>query len=203
MPRVNPDLGVVLLAGGESRRMGTPKAWLEFGGRPLLVHLVERLRPRFPEVVVVAAPGQELPPVPARIVYDEQPGEGPVAGLVVGLREVGRPLAFACSCDVPFLHPGLPDLLASLAGDSEVVVPEWEGRLHPLQAVYRTSVQPLLEEQLAAGRRRLMDLFDRVRTRAVGEAELRALDPEGYSFLNMNDPGDYAEALRLWPILTP
>lgn len=192
------DCAVLFVAGGRSSRMGTPKAWLEFEGRPLLSHLVERMLRVFPEAVVVAAPGQELPATPARVVYDENPGEGPVAGLVVGLREVTRPLAFVTSCDVPFLNPDVALYLANVAACYDVAVPEWEGRLNPLQAVYRASVQTLLAQQLAEGRRRPVDLFDRVRTVVVKEEELRAVDPEGLTFLNMNTPGEYERARALW-----
>lgn len=197
------ECSIVFLAGGRSSRMGTPKAWLEFDGRPLLVHLVERMQRLFPEAIVVTAPDQEMPPTGARIVHDEQPGEGPVAGMVVGLREVSRPLAFVTSCDVPFLLPEMVLHLAALAGEHDVVVPEWHGRLHPLLAVYRASVQPLLAQQLAEGQRRLMDLFDRVRTRVVRDEELREIDPEGRTFLNMNTPEDYEHARQLWASVFP
>lgn len=192
------ECAVVFLAGGKSSRMGTPKAWLEFDGRPLLAHLVERMLAVFPEAVIVSAPGQDLPPTPASVVHDERPGEGPVAGLAVGLRAVTRPWAFAASCDVPFLNPALASYLLSLSAEYDVVVPEWKGRLNPLQAVYRTSVQPLLEQQLTEGRRRPVDLYERVRTRVVGEAELQRVDPRGLSFLNMNTPEDYSHALQQW-----
>ena len=78
-----------------------------------------------------------------------------------------------------------------------MAVPEWNGRLNPLQAAYRTTCQPVLAELFAAGRRRPIDLYDRVRTRIVREEELRALDPEGLTFLNMNAPEDYENALRI------
>src|SRR5207248_2719698 len=122
--------------------------------RTLLEHLVERMLSVFPDAVVVTAPGQDVPRTAARVVYDERPGEGPVAGIIVGLREAQHPLAFVSSCDVPFLSPAVARLLVDLAEDQDVVVPEWGGRLHPLQAVYRTAVRPLLEAQLAEGRRR-------------------------------------------------
>lgn len=192
------DCGFILLAGGESRRMGRPKAWLEFGERPLLAILAERLLTRFPEGVIVAGPGQELPETPVPVLRDEYPGEGPVAGLAVGLRAVRQPLAFVTACDVPFLNPDVAQYLSSVAACYDVAVPEWDGRLHPLQAVYRTSVQPAAARQLAAGRRRLMELLDQVRTVTVPESELRQLDPEGRSFFNMNAPEDYLRALSLW-----
>jgi molybdopterin-guanine dinucleotide biosynthesis protein A len=195
---MSTDCGFILLAGGESRRMGRSKAWLEFGGRPLLSILAERLLSRFPEGVIVAGPGQELPETPVPVLRDEHPGEGPVAGLAVGLRAVPHPLAFVVSCDVPFLNLDVAEYLANVAACYDLAVPEWEGRRHPLQAVYRTSVQPVLAQQLSGGRRRLMEVLDLVRTVVVPESELRALDPEGRSFFNMNTPEDYRRALSLW-----
>jgi len=188
----------ILLAGGRSRRMGHAKAWLEFGGRPLLTLLAERLAAEFAEVLIVAAPGQELPPAPARVLADEAPGEGPVAGLAVGLREAARPLVFAASCDLPFLDLRLAAHLLGVLGEYDVAVPEWEGRLHPLQAVYRASLHPLLAAQLAAGRRRMVELFARVPTLTVTEDALRRIVPDGLTFLNMNTPDDYDRAQRLW-----
>ncbi len=193
------ECGVVILAGGKSARMGRPKALLDFAGVPLLARIIARLRHQFSEFVVVAAPGQELPVVQAIHAHDEQPGEGPVGGLVVGLRALDRPLAFVVSCDVPFVSLMVARHLAEAATGYDAAVPEWDGRLHPLQAVYRTSVQPLLEELFRQGHRRPVALFERVRTRTVPESELRPLDPEGLSFLNVNTPEDYAHALTFLP----
>jgi len=194
---MSDDAGVVILAGGRSSRMGRPKAWLDFGGVPLLQRIVQRLEGSFPEVVVVAAPGQELPPVAATVVRDEQPGEGPVGGLVVGLRELGCEVALVLTCDVPFVSAVVAKYLEAAIEGFDVAVPEWEGRLNPLQAAYRTTCQPVLAELFAAGRRRPVDLFDRVPTRIVREEEIRSLDPEGRTFLNMNSPEDYEAALGI------
>jgi molybdopterin converting factor small subunit len=79
-----------------------------------------------------------------------------------------------------------------------VVVPFWEERYQPLHAVYRRSVLPLLKEQLERGELRPVYLFDKVRTRTVEEAEIKALDPDGLTFLNMNTPQDYEAALQRW-----
>jgi molybdenum cofactor guanylyltransferase len=188
----------IILAGGHSSRMGTPKAELLFEGVPLLEHLCVRLAELFPEIVVVRAAEQTLPPVEATVVEDLMPDQGPVAGLCAGLGAAQRPLAFVVSCDVPFLNPQVGAMMVDLADGYDVVVPEWEGRLHPLQAVYRTQVLPLLEEQLAAGRRRPVDLYERVPVRKVTEAEILAVDPLGLTFLNMNTPEEYQHALALW-----
>lgn len=192
------DATAIILAGGHSSRMGEPKAGLLFEGVPLLEHLCARVAQVFPEVVVVRAAGQVLSPVAATIVEDAVPDQGPVAGLCAGLGAAQRPLAFVVSCDVPFLNPQVGAMMVDLADGYDVVVPEWEGRLHPLQAVYRTRVRPLLLEQLAAGRRRPVDLYERVPVRKVTEAEILAVDPLGLTFLNMNTPEDYQRAVALW-----
>lgn len=188
----------VILAGGRSSRMGTPKALLPFDDEPLIVHLVRKLQPLFGTIVVVAAPGQELPPLPARIVRDEVPHQGPVGGIYYGLRGIGDAFAFVTSCDSAFLSTALVAHLVSRIDEADVVVSRWGGRLQPLVAVYRAALVPLLERQIAQGELRPVSLFERVRTCYVDEEEIRPFDPAGESFFNMNHPEDYREALRRW-----
>jgi molybdenum cofactor guanylyltransferase len=188
----------VVLAGGKSSRMGTPKALLPFDNEPLIVHIVATLRSLFAEVVVVAAPGQELPSMPVTLVRDEVAYQGPVGGIYYGLTAAGGDVSFVTSCDSAFLSTHLIAHLVSRISQHDVVVPHWQGRLQPLHAVYRRSVLPLLEEQLARGELRPVYLFEKVRTLKVDEDEIRRFDPEGSSFFNMNTPEEYAEALTRW-----
>jgi hypothetical protein len=102
------------------------------------------------------------------------------------------------SCDVPFLNLSLIAYLVSQISDCDVAVPYWEDRFQPLHAVYRTSVLPLLKEQLNRGELRPVYLFDKVRTVKIGEDKIRRYDPEGLSFFNMNTPEDYERALKRW-----
>ena len=178
--------------------MGTPKALLPFDGEPLIAHIVGTLRRLFPEVVVVAAPDQDLPPLPVTLVHDEVAHQGPVGGICYGLRAARGDVCFVTSCDAAFLSPELVTHLASLIPQHDVVVPCWQGRLQPLHAVYRRSVLPVLEGQLARGELRPVYLFDKVRTLTIDEDEIRRFDPDGASFFNMNTPADYEEALRRW-----
>lgn len=189
-------LSGIILAGGRSTRMGTPKALLPFGGEPLVARLVARIRPLFDEVIVAASPGQELPPLDARVVLDDVAHEGPVGGMLYALRAAGGEYGFVTSCDAAFLRPELVSHLVAQRAGWDIVAPRWGGRLQPLVAVYSKAVIPLLEAQLAAGRLRLGDLLDSARTRTVDEEEIRRFDPEGASFFNMNTPEDYEEALR-------
>jgi molybdopterin-guanine dinucleotide biosynthesis protein A len=192
------EAAAIVLAGGRSQRMGTPKAWLEFDGQPLIAHNVRALGQLFEEIVVVASPTQELPATPARIVRDEIPHQGPVGGVYYGFGATNADVCFVTSCDSVFLNPRLISYLLSQAAGFDVVVPYWQEHLHPLHAVYRRTVVPFLAAQLRSGELRLADLFQRVRTRLIEREEIADIDPEGASFFNVNTPEDYAAAVRRW-----
>jgi molybdenum cofactor guanylyltransferase len=178
--------------------MGQPKALLPFGGEPLIVHNVRALREYFPDIVVVAAPDQELPALSATVVHDEVAYQGPVGGILYGLRAASHEFCFVTSCDAPFLNLSLVAYFLSLIENYDVVVPFWEERLQPLQAVYRRSVIPLLQDQLERNELRPVFLYKKVRTYEVPAEDIRRFDPEGLSFRNMNSPADYEAALALW-----
>lgn len=188
----------IILAGGKSSRMGTPKALLPFDDEPLIAHIVRSLGAQFNEVIVVAAPGQDLPAMPVTIVRDDVAFQGPVGGICYGLRAASGDVCFVTSCDSAFLNRQLIEHLVSAGTDYDVVVPRWEGRLQPLHAVYRRRILPVVERQLASAELRPVSLYDRVSTLVVEEAEIRRIDPEGLSFFNMNTPDDYAAALERW-----
>jgi molybdenum cofactor guanylyltransferase len=196
--RTIADATAVVLTGGKSSRMGRAKALLPFDGEPLIVHIVRHLKRVFAETVVVAAPEQELPLLPVALVRDQVAYQGPVSGIYRGLKAATKEVCFVTSCDAPFLDLALISHLLSEISDCDVVVPFWQERFQPLHAVYRRSVAPLLHEQLERGELRPIFLYDKVRTRKVHEDEIRTLDPEGMSFLNMNSPADYDSALQLW-----
>lgn len=196
--RTIADATAVVLTGGKSSRMGRPKALLPFDNEPLIAHVVRKLGRIFAEIVVVAAPDQELPPLPLTLVRDDVAYQGPVSGIYQGLNGATREVCFVTSCDAPFLNLTLISHLVSQMSGWDVVVPFWQDRLQPLHAVYRRRVAPLLKEQLERGELRPIFLYDKVRTRKIQEDEIRRHDPEGLSFLNMNSPEEYDAALKLW-----
>src|SRR5262249_16602772 len=137
-------VGGVVLCGGQSSRMGRPKAWLPFGDELMLPRVVRLLAEVVSPIVVVAAPGQDIPSLPAEIaiVRDAKGGRGPLQGLAAGLEALcGRAdAAYVSSCDVPFLRPDFIRRLIELLGEWLICVPEVGGYRHPLAAVYRIEV---------------------------------------------------------------
>jgi molybdenum cofactor guanylyltransferase len=191
----------IVLCGGQSKRMGQSKAGLPFGGQTMLARVAERVGVAVSPVVVVCAQHQVLTEIPAgvQVVRDQLPNHGPVAGLAAGLAalEPSCEAAFLASCDLPLLVPGLILRLLELIGENQICIPYVGNRYHPLSAVYTRVVTDTVRNQLSNGRLRLLDLMDLLPTRVVSETELRDVDPEFGSFLNMNTPEEYKKALRI------
>ncbi|AWM39203.1 Molybdenum cofactor guanylyltransferase [Gemmata obscuriglobus] len=205
-------VGGIVLCGGKSARMGRPKAALPFGNELLLPRVVRAVRESTDFVVVVAAPDQEVPPLPdgVPVVRDEVEGRGPLGGLVAGLTALDGACdaVYLSACDAPFLTPAFVRRVIAGLGDPSslqeegwwvsvwAAVPQIGGRLHPLAAAYRARVLPVARAMLAANRLRMTDLFTLVPPRALSASELRDADPELRSLRNLNTPEEYAAALR-------
>ena len=193
-------VGGIVLCGGRSSRMGQPKAWLPFGDELLLQRVVRIVGSVVQPVVVVAAPGQAVPELPnaVAIVSDEVEGRGPLAGLAAGLIALTGQVdaVYLSACDVPFLMPAFVERVISRLGSHDVAVPRVGGYLHPLAAVYRITVIDTVLSLLAADRLRPVFLYDAVPTLFLDEADLIDVDPRFDSLRNLNEPADYAAALR-------
>src|SRR4029079_1526521 len=111
---------LLVLAGGESRRMGRPKAWIEVGDTVLLRYVVDRLGPAFSEVVVsFAEPEQMEQHLPYRVVFDRKRSAGPLAGLEAGLMAARFDVLFAVACDMPYVTQSTAQLAVAAARTSD------------------------------------------------------------------------------------
>src|SRR3989338_5426157 len=127
----------IIIAGGDSQRMGTDKASLLLDGQTLLQSVTATMRQLFPQVIIsVRQPrtGIELPQV-----CDEQPDGGPLAGLVASLGKIETQWAFMVACDMPFVVPEVVELLAKYRLQHQAVVPVVHGHPQPLAAFYSAS----------------------------------------------------------------
>lgn len=198
---MSQSVGGIVLCGGRSSRMGQPKLTLPFGDEPMIARVVRILRTTVNPVVVVAAPGQEVPPLPSdvRILFDEHEYLGPLAGMSVGLQALVGEVesAFVSSCDVPLLRSEfIAEMIRRLSGH-ELAVPKEGDFHHPLAAVYRTSLAERASQLVAAQRLRPLFLIQASDSVEVSVDELRAVDPGLHSLLNLNHSEDYDAALRL------
>ena len=187
---------VVILAGGQSRRMGRDKLRLRLEGEELLQRALRRWSAVFPRVLVSVADPDACPWLGERRVPDEQPGLGPMAGLRAGLLRAGEEI-FLTAADMPFASPAAALRMLSLCPpEAEAcVLTDRQGRWEPLFGLYRPAVLPLAEELMASGRRSMGALLDRCRVRALKPEDLGESWSERL-LLNLNEPGEY-EKLRL------
>jgi molybdopterin-guanine dinucleotide biosynthesis protein A len=209
VPRPSPErtrtteaVAGVVLAGGQSSRFGRDKASALLGGRPLLQWVVTALEGVCESIAVVRAAGQALPEiesrVPVRVVEDEYPGKGPLAGLVTGLAATDADLCFAVSCDAPLVRPEIVSWLAVRAGGHDFVCPRVDGVLQPLCAVYRRATcLPVFRDLVERDMLKLVASLEEVDTLIVPEGDVLAVDPDLRSFLNANRPETLAEIQRI------
>lgn len=186
------DCTAIVMAGGDSQRMGTDKASLLLDGQTLLQSVMATMRQLFPEVIVsVRQPraGIDLPQV-----CDEQPDGGPLAGLAASLGKITTPWAFMVACDMPFIVPELVELLAKYRLQHQAVVPVVHGRPQPLAAFYAASCLEPLCASLAVQQKSLRGALQQLDVRYVDEAEMLEADPLLRSFFDLDTPQDVAAA---------
>jgi molybdopterin-guanine dinucleotide biosynthesis protein A len=176
---------LLLLAGGESRRMGRSKALLPVEETTLVEWLAERFRPAFDQVLVAARDISQLPWSLRRdFVADIRPGAGPLAGIEAGLASARNPRVVAMACDMPYVTVALAERLAASAEGHDAAVPRLQGRAQPTCAAYRSSALPAIAAALAEG--------ERTASEVIGRLDVRWLDQEEPAlFTNLNTPADY------------
>jgi molybdopterin-guanine dinucleotide biosynthesis protein A len=204
--------------------MGRPKAWLPVGDELMLQRVVRVLSEVVNPVIVVAAPRQNVPPLPGEVgvVLDQVEGQGPLGGLAAGLAAMqGRAeMVYVSACDVPLLRCGfVRRVLTHLSpggkgvggqhlspadacgsgtqwtsqgrGSFAVAVPRIADFFHPLAAVYRVDLLPVVRQLLASGQFKMTALFDTVPTRVLTEVDFADVDPHLESLRNVNTPEEY------------
>lgn len=196
----SPLFGVVL-CGGRSRRMGTDKALLDWGGAPLLVHVARRLAVVAAPVVAASGEVGRLAEAAAAAhvteVADEPGIDGPLAGLLAGLAAAPHELVAVVAVDMPDVAPALLGELARrlhARPDVDVAVPETADGLQPLHAVYRaTRAVPRLRTAADGGVRSLRRALGHLTLDVVGPTGWAPFDPSAAFASNLNTPEDVAE----------
>jgi molybdenum cofactor guanylyltransferase len=203
---VETRTGAIVLAGGRSSRMGRPKAGLEWHGSTLLRRTVGVLaRVVDGPVLVVAAPDQALPDLPAtvQVVHDPVEGRGPLQGLATGLSALDADAAFVCSTDLPQLHPRFVAVVLRALTGTDVALPVVGGVRQPLAAAWSTALADVAASLLAEGRDRPAHLLERARVTALDDAalladrRLAAADPGLSSVDGVDTPEAYERARAL------
>jgi molybdopterin-guanine dinucleotide biosynthesis protein A len=194
------DCTAIILAGGDSQRMGRDKANLLLGEQTLLQRVIATMQKIFPYVIVSVRqprPEIDLPQVCDEQPNDGMPGAGPLAGVAAGLGHISTPWAFAVACDMPFVAPALVEQLGRFRSNHQAVVPVVQGHPQTLAAFYAAGCLAAMRAQLAGGgKRSLRAALEQLQVRYVDETELLKADPALRSFFDLDTPQDVATALQ-------
>lgn len=182
----------VILAGGQSSRMGTDKAMLEIDGKPLIRHAYDTLTTLFPPPLLITNSPERYRFLNCPTAADLYPGEGSLAGIHAALTHSPTDLVFLVACDMPYLSPEVIRFLCSLSDNHDAVVARSSDGIEPLHALYRRSCLPVMEQMLQQGEKRIRDALGRVNTRYVAWDELSHLPGVHQTFLNLNTPDDFS-----------
>lgn len=202
-----PPISAAILAGGQSRRMGTDKALVSLlpGGPPLLEIVIERLRPLTDDLFIVATDRPAYARFGVPVHPDCYGATGVLGGIGSALRYARHEHCLVVGCDMPFLdHDLLQGLIAGISG-ADAVVPRIAGKsrqggstvLQPLHAVYSRRCLLAVERALRQGRLQAIAFLPDVHVRVIGERALRRLDPNLRSLVSVNTP-EMLAAARQW-----
>jgi molybdopterin-guanine dinucleotide biosynthesis protein A len=194
------EIAAVILAGGQSRRMGQDKRFLEIGGRPFIERVLHVLAPIFSEIlIVVAEPDPRLDVFGYPVVTDLRPGYATLGGLYTGLKTTMRRSVFAVACDMPCLNQRTIESMLANEEGVDVVMASLSTGLQPMHAIYGKACLPYLEQMMDSGDLKLQNLLQAplLRIKRIEDDALRSIDPYLKSFLNVNTPADLEMVRKL------
>lgn len=197
----NPNgfFSLAIIAGGQSRRMGRDKAFVELGGTPLIERVIARSANlgQSETILITNKPAQYAHlglPMFGDILRDK----GSLGGIYTALMRAKSPDVLVLACDMPFVNKDLLQYMVGQCRDEfEIVVPTVGGYPQGLHAIYKKTCIAPIAAQLAANRLKIIRFYDQMRVRYLDEADYAPFDPQGRSFANLNTPEELAEAERL------
>ncbi len=191
--------GAVILAGGDSKRLGRPKALLTYGEKTLIEHMVSHLGAMFSEITIVTDRQELYSHLPVKLASDliGQKEKSPLRGIHAGLSASDLPYQFFAACDMPMLNLQLIAYMSRYAPAYDAVVPCVGTYYQPLHAFYSRRCIQEIENVFTSGNFKVTSFYEQVAIRRIEEEEIARFDPAQLSFTNINTWKDYEALLGL------
>ena len=185
------NMGLIILAGGKSTRMGQDKSFLKLGEGTLIEYIINKTAHfGFKELLIVTNKREKYSFLDVRIVEDFYPGWGPLAGIHAGLVNSKWDYNFVLPCDMPFFPINFIGDLQKNIGKYQAIVPIMGRKFQPLAAIYHRSCIKPIEKLLNNGENQVIKLYDLVDTCYLEMAE------DNIGFININTPEDFVLAKK-------
>ncbi len=200
------EKSAIILAGGFSKRFGRDKGLVELAGKPLILHVFDRISHVVNETTVVVSSSEQrenfehLLSRRASVLVEESEPHSPLVGALTGFKNVQSECSLLIPCDTPFISSEIASLLLDLCTNRNAVIPRWpNGYIEPLQAAYRTKPASVAAE--IALKQNKLDLRSMIASlkgiRYVSTLVLKGMDPKLLTFFNINTPEDLKRAESL------
>ncbi len=187
---------LAIIAGGQSRRMGRDKAFVELAGKPLIQHTLDRCADLGQaETILITNQPAAYAHLNLPMYGDAMPGTGALGGIYTALLRGQCPILLALACDMPFVNSALLRfMLAQLDANTDIVVPRVNDYPQGMHAIYRKSCLDAIRQQLQRNRLKIIGFYPAMRVRYLDEADYAAFDPQARSFTNLNTPAELEQA---------
>jgi molybdopterin-guanine dinucleotide biosynthesis protein A len=186
------SVSITILAGGKSSRMGTDKSFTLLKNKPLIEHTLIRLVPLGLPIVLITNSPEKYARYNLPMIEDLVLAQGSLGGLYTAIAASATEHTLCVACDMPLLHAPLLKYLIERREGWDVVVPRVGGFPEAMHAIYSRACLEPIRQQLAAGQLKASGFYDKVKTLYIEEDELRQIDPDLRSFINVNTPDDLA-----------
>jgi molybdopterin-guanine dinucleotide biosynthesis protein A len=187
----------VILAGGQSRRMGRDKAFLPFGKGLLIERVIEVVQQVTAEVILITNTPEQYQRFGLPMFADVIAEAGSLGGIYTGLVSTKTPYSLCLACDMPFVKPAFLRFLCETAAEADVVIPRNAEDFQPLCAVYSQVCREPIRQKIEAGRLKITGFFDHVCVHVIDGDLLARYDPHDVMFFNANTPEEYARAQHM------
>jgi molybdopterin-guanine dinucleotide biosynthesis protein A len=192
---LSPITGAIL-AGGRSSRMGQNKALMSLGGRRLIDRVVSVIREVCDDLLLVTNTPATYADLALPMVGDIFPDKGSLGGIYSAISHAKAPYCLVVACDMPFLQAPLLSYMLAQAPAYDVVIPETDGEMQPLHAIYSQTCLAPIRRRLEADRLKIVGFLPDVRVRVITAAEIQAFDPDCLVFQNLNTPEEFHAATQ-------
>ncbi len=188
-----------ILSGGENTRIPVLKGFLEVGGRTILARSLEMLKKLFRGVVISTNMPERYFSFGVPLIGDIRDERGPMTGILSLLAATGDESVFIVACDMPYINKELIRYIVDCSKrhgarskvQADAVMPVFRGRPEPLLGIYSRSAIMVLEEEVRKGKRGIQETLTKLNVLYIPDEEVRRIDPEGLSFVNINTLNDY------------
>jgi molybdopterin-guanine dinucleotide biosynthesis protein A len=197
MNNILKDCSGVILAGGENRRMPILKAFIKIEGEKIIERNIKIMKQFFEEVFIITNEPEVYSYLDVPLLGDVYNVRGPMTGIFTSLLNSSNSWVFISACDMPYINHELIRFMSLKRDNYEAVVPEYNGNIEPLFSFYSRRLLLPMEEAIFKGKTGLQYFLKNKKVKYITTREIRDIDPQGKSFINLNTPQDLSRELNV------